>query len=81
MGRGYLVTEACKLCGGLGRHGTEARIKVKVPAELPLEPSCALLEKATRATERRPRKLTVPWWTSTPCSKEGEVKIFFATFH
>ena len=31
MGRGYLVTEPCTLCGGVGRHGTEARIKVKVP--------------------------------------------------
>jgi len=32
MGRGYVVVEACSLCGGLGRHGTEARIKVKIPS-------------------------------------------------
>jgi molecular chaperone DnaJ len=30
-GRGFVVITACALCGGLGRHGTEARIKVKVP--------------------------------------------------
>ena len=31
-GRGFVVTKACTLCAGAGRHGTEARIKVKVPA-------------------------------------------------
>lgn len=30
-GRGFIVVKACPLCSGHGRHGTEARIKVKVP--------------------------------------------------
>jgi len=30
-GVGYIVTRACPLCGGEGHHGTEERLKVKVP--------------------------------------------------
>jgi molecular chaperone DnaJ len=31
-GRGFIVIKACTLCNGQGRHGTEARIQVKIPA-------------------------------------------------
>jgi molecular chaperone DnaJ len=30
-GVGYIVIKACPLCGGEGHHGTEGRLKVKVP--------------------------------------------------
>jgi len=31
-GRGWISTERCDICDGMGHHGTEARFEVKVPA-------------------------------------------------
>ncbi|MEC7241759.1 MAG: J domain-containing protein [Myxococcota bacterium] len=59
-GRGFVVKEACTLCGGLGRHGTETRIRVKVPAGVATGTQLRISGKGNEGHGRGPAgKLTV----------------------
>ena len=59
-GRGFVVEQACTLCGGLGRHGTETRIKVKVPPGVATGTQLRISGKGNEGHGRGPTgKLTV----------------------
>lgn len=59
-GRGFIVVEACTLCAGLGRHGTETRIKVKVPPGVATGTQLRISGKGNEGHGRGPAgKLTV----------------------